>query len=94
MSELGNALGFDLQLTAAGYRTDIRPPALSLEPTAQGPVLRWPSAATGWRLEVSTDPGAATSWQDAGLPFRLVDEWREVQASWSNEPTFYRLVKP
>jgi len=81
-------ISFDLELIGLGG--EVRP-LLFIEPAGSSHVLRWPSAAVGFRLQSSADLSASANWQDQ--PGTPTDDgvWKTLTLPNSGPARFYRL---
>jgi hypothetical protein len=81
-------ISFDLELIGMGGEAS---PRLFIEPAGNSVVLRWPSAAVGFRLQSSTDLSSPANWQDQlGTP---TDDgmWWTLTLPNSGAARFFRL---
>lgn len=69
-------------------------PGLQISSADGGCWLRWPAISTGYRLETTTDPNAAPSWEPVFDPSWIEGDQFVVHMFMDGPPKFFRLVNP
>ena len=83
-------LGFDLELL--GLVGSLQP-RLYIENAGASHILRWPSAAVGFRLQSSPDLGVPAHWQDQAGAVSDDGAWKTLALPSAGPARFYRLAQ-
>jgi O-glycosyl hydrolase len=86
-----------INLPAYGVVTlyGVSPPTLKAAPTGSGQLLlSWDSAASGFRLQSSTEPGSAVSWTAVTNGYDVFNGTASVVLPTTSTARFYRLIWP
>ena len=68
-------------------------PALTARPSGEHLVISWPASATGYQLEVSSQPSAPAAWTSVTNFPVIIDGQNTVTNEMTSETLFYRLKK-
>ena len=69
------------------------PPALSARPSGEHLVISWPASATGYQLEVSSQPSVPDAWASVTNSPVIIDGQNTITNEMTLETLFYRLKK-
>jgi hypothetical protein len=91
VNRMSSDLSFDLELFAATRSFE---PRLFCEQNGSQVIVRWPSAAVGFRLESVSSLVPGANWQTVNAPVEDDGSWRRVRFNGPTGARFFRLAAP